>query len=195
MHAYPDWKMMFRQGNEKLFLRKVGSSSSDKVYEEFWERVEKNPDECKYKNIKEGMEIIFEDQVVIHTMDAMLRQYYKENPTTRMAKTFPSEGEKVGEYMLVTENSPLGPILNQEIRKLSETGMFDVIDVKWRGKALSAYDDVQLSSKPLSEGQVMLIFAILCATIGTAAGTLLGECIYHYVKENKTTIYLFQIQR
>ena len=192
MEAYPDWNMMFRKGNEKLFLRRT---SFDTLYKEFWERAEDDPDLVTYSSTGEGIKLIFEDQVVIHTMDTALRQFYNENPNMKIAKTFPSDEGSVGEYLIITDNSPLGPIWSQGLRKLSESGIFDVVDMKWRGKSLSDYNDSNKSTASLSEGQVMLIYAFLSTAIGIAFAVLVGENIFQYMKNNQVTIYMFHIRR
>ena len=192
--AYPEWKMKFRKGNEKLFFRKLGDNS-DKIYDEFWERTKNSPKEVIYKNIEDGIKQIFDDRVVIHAMDSSLRQYYKQHSKTRIRvpKVFQSEGERLGSYFIVTENSPIGPLLGHELRKLWEKGIFDIIDLKWIGKPLTGYTQENLSSSALSEGQVMLIFSCLCAAIGASMATLLVEHIYCFVKTNHITINIFQM--
>ena len=192
MEAYPDWKMMFLKGNENLFLTRT---SIDILYKDFWERAEDDPELVTYKSIDDGIKLIFEDQIVIHTMDTALRQFYKENPTTKIAKTFPSDEGSVGEYMMVTDNSPLGPILSQGLRKLSESGIFDVVDMKWRGKSFSDYNDNDKATSSLSEGQVMLIYAFLSSAIGMAFAVLIGENVCNYMKKNQITIYMFHFER
>ena len=192
MEAYPEWKMMFRKGNENIFLQRTGF---DTLYKEFWERVEDHPDLVTYSSTADGVKLIFEEQVVIHTMDTALRQFYKENPTMKIAKTFPSDDGSLGEYLLITDNSPLGPIWSQGLRKLSESGIFDIVDMKWRGKSLSDYSNNDKSTASLSEGQVMLIYAFLSSAIGVAFAVLVGENVYSYMKTNQITIFMFHIRR
>ena len=98
--------------------------------------------------------------------------------------------------MLVTENSPLGPILNEGFRILCENGVFDLLDDKWKGQDLS--DDVnnKASASPLNEGQVMVIFAVLCTAFGVSIGVLLGECLFTSLKsEPRIEDHLVQIKR
>ena len=192
--AYPEWKMKFRKGNEKLFFRKIGDDS-DEIYDEFWERTKNSPKEVTYENIEDGIRQIFDDRVVIHAMDSSLRQYYKQHSKTRITvpKVFQSEGERLGSYFIVTENSPIGPLLGHELRKMWEKGIFDIIDLKWIGKPLSRYTHESLSSTALSEGQVMLIFSCLCAAIGASMATLLVEHVNCFVKTNHITINIFQM--
>ena len=182
--AYPEWKLRFRNGNDVLFHKK-SQTMNDIIYDEFWERTNKNPQEVKFSGIEEGIQYLQEDQVVIHISDGLLKQYYKNNPSMRRPKTFSSEGEKFGENMIVTENSPLGPILTNGFQTLYENGIVDLYDKKWRGKDISSYNDGYAYAAPLNEGQLMMPFAILCVVIFISTVLLVSEYSikYFYLKE------------
>ena len=195
MLAYPEWKMKFRKGNEKLFYNKA-ETSDDIVYKEYWDRAVVEPKYVKYETLEDGLQSVFEEQVAIHIDEGSLKHYFKNNPTSPRPKYFPSEGEKVGEYMIVSENSPLGPILNHGFRILCENGVVDMLDTKWKGKDLS--DDVNDngSASALNKGQVMVIFVVLCTTIIISICVLLGECLFTSLKgEKRIKRHLFHIKR
>ena len=107
------------------------------AYKVFWERVMKNRDKVKYSCMEEGINDMFEDQVVIHIDNPALKQYYTQHPTRDVPTMVPSEGEiNFGEYLILTENSPLGPILEKELKQISEAGMSDITRIKWIGRDL-----------------------------------------------------------
>ena len=186
MNAYPEWKMKFRSGMEKIFHDKA-EDGDDELYVEFWERFLNTPEEVQYKSIAEGIREINEDQIVIHISDKSLRQYFKYSPGSQKPKTFPSEGENLGEYMIVTENSPLASILNYGFRILYENGVMHLLETKWMGKDLSDDSDGKSAAFALTHGQVMMVFSILCAAMGMAVAVLGGECIFVSCKQSAYT--------
>ena len=194
MLAYPEWKMRFRKGNEVLFYKK-SEVMDDAIYDDYWERATNSPEEVKYNSIEEGINYLFEDQVVIHVSNGLLKQYYKNNPKTVQPKTFSSEGEKFGENMIVTKNSPLGPILGKGFQILCENGIVDLIDIKWRGKDISSDADGYAYASPLNEGQLMMPFALLCAVICVSAAVLVSEYLFNYFDKKKSVRQVFVIKR
>ena len=53
--AYPDWKLIFKDGLEILF---AVPAMSDPDYAEYWKRVQADPEAFKYKTLKDGLDII-----------------------------------------------------------------------------------------------------------------------------------------
>ena len=194
MLAYPEWQMKFRKGAESIFHEKA-QESGDHLYEEFWARAKSQPEHVKYNHLDDGIKDMFESQVAIHVHDGYLKQYYNDHPTLRRPKTFPSDGKKIGEYMALSENSPLGPILNQEFRVLFENGVMDLVDIKWKGKEVSNDVNSRTSAEALDEGQVMMIFAVLSVAISVSAAVLIGECLISAIKGNLSTATLYQHKR
>ena len=164
MEAYPDWKTMIRKGNDRMF-RELAEQGIP-VYIEYWDRMQNDPSTVFYKNIKEGVELMKNDQVIIHINEKSLRQYFKRNPTEARPRTFQSEGENLKiENMLVTNNSPLGPILSHSSLLLRESGIMATLQTKWMGQKLTSGIGTGAEAHTLNPGQVMMIFAILCASI------------------------------
>ena len=114
-----------------LFYQKA--EAGDKDFRAFWSRVQEHPQDTIFHSVENAITRIGEEQVVIHLSDKLLRQYYMENPTITRPKTIFSKGEKRIETMIVTDNSPLGPILTHGCNKLLERGVIDILDEKWIG--------------------------------------------------------------
>ena len=105
-------------------------------------------------------------QVIIHINEKSLRQYFKENPSEIRPKTFQSEGENLKiENMLVTNNSPLGPILSHSSLILRESGIMATLEAKWMGQKITSGDGTRVEAHTLNPGQVMMTFSILCGAI------------------------------
>ena len=165
--AYPEWKTMIREGNDRNFNELAEEGIP--VYIDFWNRLEETPEEVYYGGIKNGVDLIRNEQVIIHISGKALRQYFKSNPFEVRLKTFPSEGENLAENLVVTKNSPLRPILTYGCVALRETGIMGTLDTKWMGKEIS--NDVGVIAKDafaLAPGQVMMIFSILFTSLGIA---------------------------
>ena len=135
--------------------------------------MQNKPEEVFYKSISDGIELIRNDQVIIHISRKALRQHFKKNPTGPRPKTFQSEGQNFKtENLLVTDNSPLGPILSFGCQIKRESGIMSTLDKKWMGKDIASGGGSGAIAFALAPGQVMMTFAILCVVIVVAFITL-----------------------
>ena len=181
MRAYPKWKLNIRSGNEMLFLQKAEEGDED--YLNFWNMIQNYPEDIFFNSIDEAMQKINGDKVVVHLSDKVMRQYFKANPTKNKPNTFPSKGEKRVENMIVTENSPLGPILTFGCRLLLEKGIIDILDEEWMGKVVSSESNSGGSAASvLSIGQVMMGFVLMSTGITLSLVALIVELISMYKK-------------
>ena len=164
MKAYPEWKTMIRKGNDRMF-REL-SEQGIPIYIDYWDRMQNDPTTVFYKNIKDGVQLMKDGQVIIHINEKSLRQYFKKNPTETRPKTFQSEGENLKiENMIVTDNSPLGPILSHSSQLLRESGIMATLQTKWMGQKFTSGMSTGAESHTLQPGQVMMSFSILCGSI------------------------------
>ena len=171
--AYPEWRTMIRKGNDRNF--KELAEEGIPVYIDFWNRLQETPEETYYGSIKNGIDLIRNEQVIIHISGKALRQYFKSNPYGVRPKTFPSEGENLAENLVITNNSPLGPILTLGCVALRETGIMGTLDTKWMGADISNDGGGGATALQLMPGQVMMIFAVLCTAIGVVLVVLAVE--------------------
>ena len=128
IRAYPKWKLNIREGNEMIFYQKAKANDDD--FRKFWDRIESYPQDTVFNSIDTAIRNIEERQIVIHLSEKVLRQYFMENPSKTKPKTILSKEERRIENMIVTENSPLGPILTFGCNKLLEKGIIDILDEK-----------------------------------------------------------------
>ena len=77
--------------------------------------------------------------------------------------------------MVVTENSPLGPIFQKEFDKLGENGIVDYIRMEWIGKDFPK-DSEKTAPGALGQGQVTMIFIILCVSSLSRIAAIFSEC-------------------
>ena len=176
MRAHPEWKLKFRNGNFRLFMNKA-EDGHDPIYKNYWDRAVLNLDEYQYGTIAEGVKEMQENQVAIHALDTLLKQYYKDTEDANIPTIIPSEGEFGWENMVVTENSPLGPIFQKEFAKLGENGIVDYVRMEWIGSDFPKASGKTLPGA-LGQGQVTMIFIILCLAIGVSAMIMTIERVY-----------------
>ena len=183
MKAYPDWKLKFRKGAERLFIDNA-EKGVDQVYEDYWNRAKNNLDDFRFKSLADGVSSIYDDQMVIHVEYNLLKQYYKNLKSEQdVPSIIPSEGDNMNINMIVTENSPLGPILDQEFKRLCETGLFDIKMIQWIGREVQKGGDSKIP-KALIQGQVAMIFIILLVASVISALVLLVERFYFLIRRN-----------
>ena len=109
-----------------------------------------------------------------------------ENPTITRPKTIFSKGEKRIETMIVTDNSPLGPILTHGCNKLLERGVIDILDEKWIGKRVNSESNAGgAAADVLSIGQVMMMFVFIGTGIILSLMVLIGEDIFFILHKRK----------
>ena len=121
MSLYPDRKLMVREGYDVYYLEKV--ESGDKDYVEFWNRVKNNPEETVFTNVEDVFQRFSEGGVVIHELEGTIKAYLHRCGGER-TKYFDAyvRGRVEHHNLIVTKNSPLGPILNYGSRVLLERG-------------------------------------------------------------------------
>ena len=185
--AHPSWNFKIRSGNEMIFKQKAESGETDFVT--FWKRLQSYPQTSIYDSIEDAIKEIQSEQTVIHLSDKTLRQYYLQNPQSVRPKTvFPEEQKGEIENMIVTNNSPLGPMLKYGCRMLLEKGVFDILDEKWMGKSVQYKSNTSgAAAQVLSIGEVMAAFVILGIALILSLICLIFEDVVNWLKgkENK----------
>ena len=192
IRAYPKWKLNIREGNEMIFYQKAKANDDD--FRKFWDRIENYPQDTVFNSIDTAIRNIEERQIVIHLSEKVLRQYFMENPSKTKPKTILSKEERRIENMIVTENSPLGPILTFGCNKLLEKGIIDILDEKWIGKKVNSVSSAGGSAADvLSIGQVMLIFVFIGTGLVLAIVVLIVEDIYYLINRRRVSRKIKQV--
>ena len=178
MKAYPEWKLMMRSGFEVYYMHHVESGDED--YLTFWDRVEMKPKESVFHGVNQVLEDHRNDQVVIHEVQSAIN-VYKKNGKYDTEDTLQVFQKGHNEYfgMIVTENSPLGPILQYGAKVMTERGTLDYLKTKWLGEDDIVYrspaDNVILDMSHLS-----LVFAGLTLAFGLSVTLFLVELILRH---------------
>ena len=179
IRAYPDWKLMMQHGTEIYFLPYVESCDPD--YIKFWERVQEIPEESVFQGIAGAVNEHENDSVVIYvsqsSIDVFIKygQYDGEN---KLDVFYKSSAEYFN--LIVTKNSPLGPILQHGSNVMFERGMFDYLTAKWlgRGQTRSAPRSATSSDNTvLTMKHVLLAFEVY--------GLVLLLCLYAFVRKRE----------
>ena len=178
MKGYPEWKLMMRSGFEVYYMHHV--ESGDKDYVGFWDRVKNKPKESVFHGVNQVLEDHRNDPVVIHEVQSAIN-VYKKNGKFDIEDTLQVFQKGHNEYfgMIVTENSPLGPILQYGAKVMTERGTLDYLKTKWLGEDdivhRSPADNVVLDMSHLS-----LVFAGLTLAFGLSIILFLVELILRH---------------
>ena len=114
--------------NSTQFFFQSRAKDGDEDYQTFWNRIERNPEETIFNSIGEAYQDIEDNQIVAHLNEKYLRYYTKNHLVKRPPKTIPAVPKTLIENVIVTKNSPLGPILSHGCKLLAEKGIIDILD-------------------------------------------------------------------
>ena len=120
MQAYPDWKLQLQLGMQVFFIYQVEEGDPD--YVKFWDRVENLPDETVFQKWDEGIRRMREDFGVILFEEGRLKGYMKNHPEAQQGLAVFDKRGKEFYNMIVTNNSPLGPVLKYGAQLVLEKG-------------------------------------------------------------------------
>ena len=186
MRAYPEWKLMMRQGGDVFYYDRA--AAGDVHYKQFYERVLANQEGMTYTSIQEGIKLMKNDRVVLHLGEDDIQSAVKDDPEIAGDVYIFAREKPTYRNMVVTNNSPLGPILNFGVRLLVENGVMQHIDGRWLGKVNKGNErnlgGIQIV---LSAGQVVLIFIFMVATIGLIFILVFAECSWNQLKSISKT--------
>ena len=106
------------------------ASLGDPDYSKFWNRIIRDPENTRVNNIKEGIDKIGKEPAVFHVSETMLKNNFLENPPTTKFKLF-GRGRSIPMSIILTNNSPLKPILNKGFKKVCSI-MFIMSQIKYQ---------------------------------------------------------------
>ena len=154
----------------------------DPLYSEFWNRVKNNPEETVYNSVKEGLDLLKNEQAIIHIESGRLKGFFKENPhyTDQNLNTF-GRGQTIFTAIIVPINSPLKPIFQKMSNHLIEAGTMDHLKINWEGMEITQIGSSDFTA--LSVGQVVLIFVIIILFFGFSFFIFLGEIVHSHSKK------------
>ena len=120
MQAYPDWKLQLQMGMQVFFVYKVEEGDPD--YVKFWDRVENKPEETVFTKWDEGIRRMREDFGVILFVEGRLKSYLRQNTEAQTGLHVFDKRGKEFYNIIVTNNSPLGPVMKYGAQLLLEKG-------------------------------------------------------------------------
>ena len=185
MQAYPDWKLMMRHGFEAYYIDYVEEGDSD--YVSFWKRVKENPRESVFSSVGQAVSYHENDPVVIHDLQSAIDVHgkYGDPRLSEKLEVF-NKGRTEYYALIVTENSPLGPILRHGMKVLYERGVVAHLSSKWLGGGDTSMRDKTSSRKSdLDISDTFLAFSGLVMVMVLCFLLFIGEYLMKYFQ----TIY------
>ena len=158
MRAFPEWRLLMRSGYEAYYTQYV--EAGDKDYIGFWDRVQENPDENTFTSVGEVIDNRSKDPVIIHDVEGAISTY--QGDASLYLDVF-EKGRTEWYGLIVTENSPLGPMLQHGAKILHERGVFDYLKTRWLGGVdhCRPLIDMESSNMVLGLEHVCIIFVVL----------------------------------
>ena len=181
MKVYPDWKLQMMTGNDVHFQYKA--LAGDPLYSAFWDRVQNEPEDTVFSNLKEGLDKLKTGRYVIHTMTGMLKGFFKSNPFHQQNLKVFAKGRAEFYSLIVPINSPLKPILQTASNSLTEAGARDYLLKQWEGTGIPQAGAVEVMV--LTAGQVILVFFIVLGTFSMAWVAFFCELCHKTIKDFK----------
>ena len=110
MKAYPDWRLLMRSGFEAYYINHVEAGDED--YVKFWKRVKTQPEKNTFSGIEDAISKHSRSPVVIHDLQGAIDTYSNSGKGDAMNHIAIFDRGRTEWYgLIVTENSPLGPVL------------------------------------------------------------------------------------
>ena len=136
--AYPDWNIMFLEGNDILFISKAKAMNGDQDYGNFVDRLKKEG-AVKYSSVKEGLGKLLKGQNVMHVGEGMLNGYLKSNPFHQQKlKSITKDRRSTIEGLIFPLNSPVREVMRLASSRLFESGAVEYLVKKWEGEGIPA---------------------------------------------------------
>ena len=117
IQAYPDWKLEIPPFTEAFFNDLARGGDPD--YVKFWERLQNFPEETYFDF---DLQRLREEPVVVFAIDIPLRAHMIAYPGDLEGLHTFDKGTTKYCNLIVTDNSPLGPVLKYGAQRILETG-------------------------------------------------------------------------
>ena len=184
MREYPTWKLMMQKGNDVYFVYKIQDEDPD--YVAFWDRVTNEPEEAVYGAISEGMDRVLNGFYVAHMQEGSIKGWVRENPVLGDKVKIFARGKAKYYTIILTNNSPVGPIFATATRNMIETGIIDRIGVSWLERKKSAdIADLESTLIVLKPGQMILLYFLIFLMIVSVFTVFLIEHIWRFAGGDK----------
>ena len=146
-------------------------------YVKQWE--EEGSEKFRIASMEKGLELIKNDQTILHTSDAMLREANRNNPSSfPYVKTISAALSNSYTHSIFTKNSPLVPVFYKASIKTFEQGQYERITRFWQGQEISVLSKNSVDTMILTGGQVFLIFGVLMLSLLSSFICLFFEIVF-----------------
>ena len=183
--SYPKWKLMIESGSEVRYTPYVEAGDPD--FLELFSRIQHKPEETLFSDIEEVITRHGTDAVVISTQQnviGMHRKYGKPEHHNKLEIFLRNQFQP--HALVVTKNSPFGPVLNYAARIMRERGVLRNLKLKWIGNTGPEHF---YGGESLNMMHFSLVFASFSVLLGISFGIFLGEIyskkIYQYLSKLK----------
>ena len=130
VQAYPNWKLMFIDGDEGQVYEWAENGNQDFI--SLWQRYQENPTQTVYDSNDNGLELIESGQNVIYIQENVLLGHLRSNPTKHKIHMIHLR-KNLESALLLHDNSPLLSMFNQGVRNFREAGLDKQLFYKWFG--------------------------------------------------------------
>ena len=164
-----------RWGFEAYYIDYVDMGDSE--YIKFWDRVKRKPAETVFNSMEEVMQK-HKEPVIIHDLQSSIDIYSKDHDIVDSLEIF-YKGQIEYYGLIVTENSPLGPMLQHGTKLLFERGVLDNLKAMWMGGIHHRHSSSVLSSTMvLGVNHVVLALGFLGGCMLICLLIILAEIIW-----------------
>ena len=144
---------------------------------------EEGSEKFRIASMEKGLELIKNDQTILHTSDALLREANRNNPSSfPYVKTISAALSNSYTHIIFTKNSPLVPVFYKASIKTFEQGQYERITRFWQGQEISVLSKNSVDTMILTGGQVFLIFGVLMLSLLSSIICLILEIVFFNYK-------------
>ena len=157
--SYPDWKLMLLDGSQGGVYERAAKGDPD--YIEIWQQYEDNATDSLFYSMESGLEYIEKGKNVLFVDKNQLLGHMKSHSTVDNMHMINAGTTDHGlACLLLHDNSPLLPMLNQGVKYLRENGLERQLFYKWFGN----WENQNGSSPP--EGHIVSLRDLLTSFAG-----------------------------
>ena len=170
--AYPKWKLMIRAETQAYYTPYVEAGDPD--FLEFFSRTELKPDETFFSELEEVITRHDRDAVVISIPQSLIDMHRKYGKPEQHNKLEIFQRDPFQPFaMIVTKNSPFGPVLKYAAEKMHERGVLRHLKLKWTTR--DAGYEHSYDGESLNMMRLLMVFASFSMMLGITFVIFLGE--------------------
>ena len=178
MRAYPDWTLLYIDGEQANFAI---PAKTDTDYKQYWDRVQQNREEFEVSSMAKGLDQIAINNKVLFVDDGQLKGFHHSNPNHRQkVEVFATVRKSYGNILL-THNSPIQPVIKLASDRLRDRGIQEQLRLKWMGG--DSKWDSKVDKMVLTPGQVVLAMVVLSLANLLCFIIFCVELLWHHISQ------------